>query len=377
MIISAIVTILVEATNQRIAARSDRTRWIALFVVCLGQLMIVLDTTIVNVALPSIQRDLHFSQSSLTWVIDGYLITFGSLLLLAGRLGDLFGRKRIFLIGLASFVVASMICGVAQSEAMLIGARFAPGRRRRTHLGGRRRDHLGRVSRAGRPRQGDERLHVRRCGWRLARAAAGRDPHPGDQLALDLLRQPADRRCGVLLRPEADRRERGPRRGRGHRLAGLDPGHRRIDHRDLRPDQDPRVGLDRWQDARRARRLARPAGRLRRLRVPHQKSDHAPAHPRRSQPGGLEPGSRLPGDRRLLDLLPRRALPRACAPLRRHSDRARLHGDERRARCDVRRDLGPSGGALRSQADPGRRDRERSRRAGDLLAGGRAHPTSP
>ena len=84
MIIHAIVTILVEATNQRIAARSDRTRWIALFVVCLGQLMIVLDTTIVNVALPSIQRDLHFSQSSLTWVIDGYLITFGSLLLLAG-----------------------------------------------------------------------------------------------------------------------------------------------------------------------------------------------------------------------------------------------------------------------------------------------------
>src|SRR6187431_604209 len=84
--------------------------------------MIILDTTIVNVALPSIQRDLHFSQSSLTWVIDGYLITFGSLLLLAGRLGDLFGRKRIFLI-----VVASMICGVAQSEAMLIGARFAQG----------------------------------------------------------------------------------------------------------------------------------------------------------------------------------------------------------------------------------------------------------
>ncbi|MGC1813704.1 MAG: MFS transporter, partial [Solirubrobacterales bacterium] len=119
--------ILVEATTQRIAARSDRTRWIALFVVCLGQLMIVLDTTIVNVALPSIQQDLHFSQSSLTWVIDGYLITFGSLLLLAGRLGDLFGRKRIFLIGLASFVVASMICGVAQSEAMLIGARFAQG----------------------------------------------------------------------------------------------------------------------------------------------------------------------------------------------------------------------------------------------------------
>jgi EmrB/QacA subfamily drug resistance transporter len=119
--------IIVEATNHTIAPPSDRRRWIALFVVCLGQLMIVLDTTIVNVALPSIQADLHFSQSSLTWVIDGYLITFGSLLLLAGRLGDLFGRKRIFLTGLASFVVVSMICGLAESEAMLIGARFAQG----------------------------------------------------------------------------------------------------------------------------------------------------------------------------------------------------------------------------------------------------------
>ena len=79
--------------------------------------MVVLDTTIVNVALPSIQRDLHFSQSSLTWVIDGYLITFGSLLLLAGRLGDLFGRKRVFLLGVASFVVASMLCGLSPSGA--------------------------------------------------------------------------------------------------------------------------------------------------------------------------------------------------------------------------------------------------------------------
>ena len=118
--------------------------------------MIILDTTIVNVALPSIQSDLHFSQSSLTWVIDGYLITFGSLLLLAGRLGDLFGRKRIFLIGVASFVVASMICGLAQSDGDA-GRRALPaGRRRRTHLGGDHRDHRRRVPRARRARQGDE-----------------------------------------------------------------------------------------------------------------------------------------------------------------------------------------------------------------------------
>ena len=130
MIIPGIVTIHVETTNQTIArdeARSDRTRWIALFVVCLGQLMVILDTTIVNVALPSIQSDLDFSQSSLTWVIDGYLITFGSLLLLAGRLGDLFGRKRIFLAGVASFVVASMVCGLAPTGTALVVARFLQG----------------------------------------------------------------------------------------------------------------------------------------------------------------------------------------------------------------------------------------------------------
>jgi EmrB/QacA subfamily drug resistance transporter len=117
----------VEATTHTIARQSDRRRWIALFVVCLGQLMIILDTTIVNVALPSIQSDLHFSQSSLTWVIDGYLITFGSLLLLAGRLGDLFGRKRIFLIGVAAFVAASMLCGLAPSGGALVVARFLQG----------------------------------------------------------------------------------------------------------------------------------------------------------------------------------------------------------------------------------------------------------
>src|SRR3954454_9897003 len=130
MIILAIVIILVEATTHTLAtnrARSDRKRWIALFVVCLGQLMVILDTTIVNVALPSIQSDLGFSQSSLTWVIDGYLITFGSLLLLAGRLGDLFGRKRVFLIGVASFVVASLLCGLSPSGGALVAARLQQG----------------------------------------------------------------------------------------------------------------------------------------------------------------------------------------------------------------------------------------------------------
>ncbi len=108
-------------------APPDRRRWATLMVVCLAQLMIVLDVTIVNVALPSIQRELHFSQSDLTWVVNAFLVTFGSLLLLAGRLGDLAGRKRVFLAGLIIFTVASLLCGLAPSQGVLIGARFLQG----------------------------------------------------------------------------------------------------------------------------------------------------------------------------------------------------------------------------------------------------------
>jgi EmrB/QacA subfamily drug resistance transporter len=116
-----------RSTARESERRRERRRWIALAVLCLGQLMMVLDATIVNVALPSIQRELHFTQANLTWVIDGYLITFGGFLLLAGRFGDLIGRKKVFLSGLALFVVASMLCGVADSQAMLIGARLIQG----------------------------------------------------------------------------------------------------------------------------------------------------------------------------------------------------------------------------------------------------------
>ncbi|MFL5848115.1 MAG: DHA2 family efflux MFS transporter permease subunit [Solirubrobacteraceae bacterium] len=108
-------------------AATNRRRWIALVVLCVGMLMIVLDATIVNVALPSIQDDLGFSQSSLAWVVNAYLIAFGGLLLLAGRLGDLLGRRRVFLAGLAVFIGASLFCGIAQSQGLLIAARFVQG----------------------------------------------------------------------------------------------------------------------------------------------------------------------------------------------------------------------------------------------------------
>jgi EmrB/QacA subfamily drug resistance transporter len=106
---------------------TDRNRWIALYVLCAGVLMIVLDITIVNVALPSIQDDLGFSQSNLAWVVNAYLIAFGGLLLLSGRFGDILGRKSVFLAGLGVFAVASLLCGLAQSPEVLIGARFVQG----------------------------------------------------------------------------------------------------------------------------------------------------------------------------------------------------------------------------------------------------------
>jgi EmrB/QacA subfamily drug resistance transporter len=107
--------------------QTDRSRWLALYVLCVGALMIVLDATVVNVALPSIQDDLGFSTSSLAWVVNAYLIAFGGLLLLAGRIGDLIGRRRIFLSGMTLFTVASVLCGLAQSQEMLVGARFLQG----------------------------------------------------------------------------------------------------------------------------------------------------------------------------------------------------------------------------------------------------------
>ena len=105
----------------------SRNRWLALLVLCLGSLMIVLDVTIVGVALPSIREDLGFSEESLAWVVNAYLITFGGFLLLGGRLGDLFGHRRLFLIGLAVFTLASAACGLATSQEMLVGARAVQG----------------------------------------------------------------------------------------------------------------------------------------------------------------------------------------------------------------------------------------------------------
>jgi EmrB/QacA subfamily drug resistance transporter len=108
-------------------AMDARSRWLALIVLCLGDVMIVLDSTIVNVALPSIRDDLEFSETSLAWVVNAYLLTFGGFLLLGGRLGDLFGYRRLFLIGIALFTLASLACGIATSQEFLVAARAVQG----------------------------------------------------------------------------------------------------------------------------------------------------------------------------------------------------------------------------------------------------------
>ena len=246
---------------------NDRKRWIALYVLCAGVLMIVIDATIVNVALPSIQDDLGFSQSNLAWVVNAYLIAFGGLLLLAGRVGDLIGQRRIFLIGLAVFTTASLLCAVVPEPGLLIARALRPGRRRRADLGrhpGHDRDDVPRAARAG---QGDRRLRLRRLRRRLDRPAGRRRADRGDQLALDLLHQHSDRHRDRLPGHAAGGRQPRDRAEGGRRPAGRRAAHRRADARRLHHPPGLRAGLGLDADARpRGRRRSRwwpPSSRAR------------------------------------------------------------------------------------------------------------------
>jgi len=242
---------------------TDRSRWMALVVLCTGMLMIVLDMTIVNVALPSIQADLGFSQSSLAWVVNAYLITFAGLLLLAGRLGDLLGRRNVFVAGLGVFTVASLLCGLAANQEMLVAARFLQGvggALTSAVILGHDRDHVPRPAGAG---EGDRRLRLCRLRGRRGGPAGRRNPHPAPQLALDLHRQPAGRRGHRGSGPADDRARPGrgtasrSRRPRGDADHGRDDAQRLHDRRPGRA-----AGLAGRQDTRPRRLLAGPAGRL-------------------------------------------------------------------------------------------------------------------
>ena len=202
----------------------SRTRWIALIVLCLGSLMIVLDTTIVNVALPSIGKDLGFSETSLAWVVNAYLLTFGGFLLLGGRLGDLYGHRRLFLIGITLFTLASLSCGLANSEAFLVTAQGGAGARRRGHVGRCALADHDALHRPGRADEGDGRVRLRRRRRRHRRRAARRRPHGCARLALDLPRQRPDRHR--RLRRRAARAADGARAG-GRRGASTSPARSR------------------------------------------------------------------------------------------------------------------------------------------------------
>ena len=357
--------------------KSERRRWIALAVLCLGQLMMVLDATIVNVALPSIQRDLHFSQGNLTWVIDAYLITFGGFLLLAGRMGDLVGRKKVFLSGLVLFTAASIFCGLASQPGDADRRALRAGDRRRRRLGGDPRDHRHRVPRESRAGEGDGHVRVRLRRGRLDRAARRRRADAVAELALDLLRERADRRGHVRARLRADRGEPGHRPRRRRRRRRVDPDHARDDARRLRDRKVDRIRPALRAHARRRRGRFGAARLLLLAGVAHLQPDHAAADPAVADADGLEPRPRTARDGDVLGLLPRRAVPRARARLRRDRHGPRVHAADDRDRRVLDGYLRTRGRPLRrtehARRRP-RRDRRRPRAAGD---GRRAHRLLP
>ena len=265
-------------TTAPASPKSDRSRWLALYVLCASVLMIVIDATIVNVALPSIQDDLGFSQSDLAWVINAYLIPFGGLLLLAGRMGDLIGQRRIFLIGLVIFTAASVLCAVAPEPGHADRRALRAGRRRRAHLGRGARDDRDDVPRAARAGQGHRRLRLRGLGRRLDRPAGRRRAHRGHQLALDLLHQRSrGHRHGACWRSDWSRRTTASGSARAPTIPGAVVLTGRPDARRLHDPAGGRAGLGLHPDARARRDLAGAGGGLRAAPGAHREPAHAAA----------------------------------------------------------------------------------------------------
>ena len=196
--------------------------WIVLVLVCLAQFMVILDATIVNVALPSIQADLEMTEANLQWVVNAYALMFGGFLLLGGRAGDLAGRKKVFLIGLVVFTVASFLCGHRDQRHLADRHARAAGSRRRARLAGGAVDHHDDVQGGPGASEGDGRVGCDRRRRRRRRPADGRDPDRRALVAVDLLRQRArrDRRVRAVApaRPGVEGRARAhelrPRRAR-------------------------------------------------------------------------------------------------------------------------------------------------------------------
>ena len=205
------VSSLLERKTDAMVA-SDRRKWLALALLSVVQFMVVLDIAIVNVALPSIQVDLGFSQENLQWVISAYALVFGGFLLLGGRAADLLGRRRIFLAGIVLFTLASLLAGLAWSEASLISARALQGLGAAVITPAASVDPLDDVHRRPRAQHRARRLGRRRRLRRGCGRSARRRPHGRSQLGVDLLRQHPRRRDGV--HPGADPAQGEPRRER-------------------------------------------------------------------------------------------------------------------------------------------------------------------
>ena len=298
------------------APPSDSSRWLALVVLCAGMLMIVLDQTIVNVALPSIQHDLGFGQSSLAWVVNAYLIAFGGLLLLAGRLGDLIGRRTIFLVGIAVFTAASALCGFAQSQVVLIAARFIQG------AGGALTSSviLGMIITMF-PERGEQARAIGVFSF-VASAGASIGLLAGGALTQALswhwiffVNLP----IGLLTALVARRLVRVRHRAghpRGRRRAGRHPDHGCAHARRLRDREDLGLRLGVSAHARTRRAGHRPGGGLRGPGAPRPDAAHPARHLPLTRGDRSQPRAdavRL-GDVR--DVLPRRGLPPAGARLR-------------------------------------------------------------
>ncbi len=241
-----------------------RTKWCALALICAVQFMVILDIAIVNVALPSIQVDLGFSQENLQWVISAYALVFGGFLLLGGRLADILGRRRIFMVGLVVFSVASLLCGFAWSEEALIAARAIQGLGAATdHARGALHpdDHVRRRARAEhRPRRVGRGRRLRR----RRRRPHGRHPHRPALLGVDLLRQRPRRHRRARAGADPARREPGRARPEP-RHSGRGARHGRPERARPRDHAGPAVGLGLGRDDRHVRRIGRAAGRVRAL----------------------------------------------------------------------------------------------------------------
>ena len=350
----------------------DRRRWIALGVVCMAMLMNTLDGSVVNVALPVIQRDLHIAQANLTWVINAYLITFGSFLLLAGRLGDLVGRKRVFLSGVTLFTLASALCGLAEDQNLLIAARFVQG------LGGAVSSSVIIAmivtefpEPAQRAKAMSAYIFVAVGGGSIGLLVGGVVTQTR-QLALDLLHQHPDRPRHAAARPCVAGGERGHRTRQGRRRARLDRRHGRADARHLRHRLDPRPRLGVGPHAALRRRRGRPDGDLLHAAGAPREPDHAAAHPARARAREHEHRARPARDRPVLDLLPRRPLPGARARLQRAAHGRRLPAPLARGRRALDRHHREPDEPLRPAPRDAPRPRADGRRAAADGAPGRA-----